>query len=151
VDHGAIEYADHQKFTVTDILDFFKDVYFPHLVLLDYTLRSDQQEIVLYTHAPSDLNTIKSLADQFQVVYNDDTPASLAASIERINFAFKKYVDEGRVHEILKKDDQNTPLFQLIWNREYDNLKREPDEKSPQRYGKPYGIYFIHGHDYILL
>ncbi len=142
VDCGLILDDEGKKFTAKDILSFFKDVYFPHLVLLDYTLSADQQDIVLYTHAPSDLNVIKALAAQFKVAYHDDTAVLLAASIDRINEAFKKYVEEGRVHEIFKRDEESA-LTQLVWNRDYAHLQREP-----QQHQKLYHIYFVHGHDH---
>lgn len=122
------------------------DSYLPNLKLISYSLHDNN--ITLYSHAGIGLETIQALAEKFKeegVVYKDDTAEDLAQTIEAINLVFAQHVKAGTVHTLAADiknpyDVQNDPVTFLIWNRSYDDLKRDKEHKG-------YQLYFAHGHD----
>lgn len=134
-----------------EIVDINNSVYKPSLKAIGYTLSQDKSEITIYSHAGIGLNTIQNLAKKFEVIYNDETAADLANTIDAINTVFAKHVFAGTVHTLYTREDMwagygadtdlsNAPLVFLMWNRFYDKIERPVDKET-------YKINYAHGHD----
>ena len=121
-----------------EMFAIFQTVYEPSLKLISYTLDKDNKAIILYTHAPAGLESIKSIASEFDIYYKDGKLAELTQTIKTINTEFqKKYVQENNIRDLLEIEN---PVYSFIWNRDYKTLER-PEQKSG------YKLSFVHGHD----
>jgi len=117
--------------------------------LISYTL-TDDGEITLYTHAPYNINCMKSLWDSLEIPgkFIDKTPAELANSIDKINKNFVEKVKSGEFFELLEKertaysatksDPFYFPLNAIIWGRVYLEF--------PGKHNG-YSVNYVHGHD----
>lgn len=133
--------------------------YKPALKALDYSLDKDGSGITLYTHAgvglydkTEALHLIGVLADKMGVVYKDETPQELAATIDAINGRFFEHVRSNTVHTLYAANELNVgyhghiglalhnPLEFMMWNRHYDKIRRPAQHKK-------YNVHYVHGHD----
>lgn len=129
-----------------DIETLVADSYLSSLRLISYSLHNE--DITLYSHAGIGLETVQALAIKFEdqgVLYKDDTAEDLAQTIDAINQVFQQYIQKKTAHTLavnIQKpyDFMNDPVSFLIWNRSYDQLRRD-------KHYKGYQIYFVHGHD----
>jgi hypothetical protein len=124
-----------------EIFTIYEKVYTPNLKLIAYTQtfsKSKQPEIVLYTHAPAGLESIKAIADEFNIPYKDGSLHQLTHTINKINTEFQEqYAQKNSVRELFEEEN---PVYTLIWNRRYEKLERS-DQKAN------YKLNFVHGHD----
>jgi hypothetical protein len=139
--------------TRREALQMAHDGYKSFLRALSYTLSEDKTKITIYSHAGIGLNTIKALAEKLGLTYSDETAEELAQTINNINIAFQKHVENKTVNTLYKNEimqagyegvpiNQNENPFEfLMWNRCYDNIER------PEKHIKGYSIDFVHGHD----
>lgn len=134
-----------------EVLDIVQKAYKPNLKAISYSLNDDHSEITIYSHAGVGLNTIKGLAEQFEVPYRDSTASALAKTIDRINVKFREQVQQGTVPSLCPvsamdaayggyADLTKTPLVCALWNRRYDLITRPT-------YYNGYRLIFVHGHD----
>ena len=134
-----------------EVLDIAETAYKPCLKAISCSLKEENTELIVYSHAPIGLNTIESLAEQFKVPYKDSTSLELAECIDRINKVFQEYVQAGTVHtqcpekEMIlcysgMSDRVKTALVLAMWNRDYVQILR-PDIHNR------YKIIYVHGHD----
>lgn len=121
--------------------------YLPNLKLISYSLY--QGNITLYSHAGIGLETIRALAIEFSVEYQDKTAWELARTIDAINVNFSNRVDArdqkmnitlGLAANPRNINVNQEPILFTIWNRSYTNLERPKVHNG-------YHIYYIHGHD----
>ena len=74
---------------INEINSFMK-IYKQSVKIIDYTTNQDDPDtIILYSHAPAGLKTIKSLAELMNIQYNDETIQTLTKTIDDINEKFK--------------------------------------------------------------
>lgn len=134
-----------------EVLSIAKRAYKPALKVLSYTLSEDKTDIIIYSHAPTGINTIKTLAEQFEVPYKDSTSTELAATIDAINAKFQHYVQTNTVSTLCPEeammqgyggcaDLTKHPLVFSMWNRNYRLIDR-PMSKAD------YHLGYAHGHD----
>lgn len=137
-----------------DINNIMINHYYPSLRVVDYSVvrcrETGQQGLMIYTHALSDLSTLKQLIEvdlktcflesehqDMCFVYKDATVNDLIDTIKEIN----------RLANLLVVDKKFAALnglesFQeIIWNREQAGLCR--DQRSA---GLAFPIWFCHGH-----
>jgi hypothetical protein len=148
--------VEHGLVSAESVFDIVDTAYKPMLKLIGYSLDPETEGITIFTHAGVGLETIRELAKKFGVDYKDHTGFELAATIERINAQFSKYVHEDRVHELYSpqemaqgyygsiKRKKVNPIEFIIWNRAYENLERPLLNGNKLHH---YPIYFVHGHD----
>lgn len=126
------------------------EIYQPRLKVLSYTIDSNQDTLILYTHAPVGLKIIESLARELDVKFKDDTAQELIESINNINHSFQTIVRNMQVSKRINFDmiiSQNVPLDagleNIIWNRCIEGLDRV---NQHPRNGM--NIIWVHGHSY---
>lgn len=117
------------------------DEYKKNICALSYSLLPDGR-LVIYSHAPISLNTIKLMADKVKVKYLDATALDLASTIDRINEKVKALALENKIHELydfknLKPgevvDPAVDPFLYLMWNRDISIIPAN-------------SFHFVHGH-----
>jgi hypothetical protein len=132
-----------------EVLDIIQNHYLKHLVLPGYTLTSAKNEITLYSHAPVDIAMLAALANDLEVPFHDNTLDELRLSLDEINKHIHHWLitntftaNYWRLNGEHKKDNTQSPLKQVLWNRDYTILKRayHPENKS-------YTVNYVHGHD----
>jgi hypothetical protein len=92
---------DLEVVTRKEVDELVYEVYLPHLTALSYNLTTDTDgidKIIIFSHAPVDIELIASLAKKCNVPFKDDTAKDLADTIDGINKEFKKAIQEGRFH-----------------------------------------------------
>ncbi|MDF1655127.1 MAG: hypothetical protein P1U34_08455 [Coxiellaceae bacterium] len=140
---------------VGDVKAIYNNVYLKHLKALSYRLDESQDPpIVLRTHAPVGLDTVKGVAAELGVAYDESTPKALAQSIDRINqnFTVRLKAADPVILDLLAQPAAGarpSHLFTLIWNRAGPSAK--PEQRlaalrlEPE--GAAYAIAVVHGHD----
>ena len=138
------------RVTRQEILAIANKAYKSMLRVISYTLSANMQEITIFSHAPIGLNTIKSLAQQQGVAYNDKTAVELAQTIDTLNRQFQKHVQDNTVHTLYQFNHMrdgyagylscDAPFEFIMWNRQYDILERPVSQGG-------YQLNFVHGHD----
>lgn len=117
------------------------DEYQKNICALSYSLLPDGR-LVIYSHAPISLNTIKLMAAKVKVQYLDATALELARTIDRINEKVKALALENKIHELydfknLKPgevvDPVVDPFLYLMWNRDISIIPAN-------------SYHFVHGH-----
>lgn len=124
-----------------ELFNLVKEYYLPHVKLVSYSV-FNTNNIILYTHAPVDLNIIKNIAAKLHLSFNDDSLENLVLSIDAINQAFQNY--NICVPENLNQ--LNSIIKDIIWNRDYKKLdwqKKHIDNNTNTNYL----IYYAYGHD----
>jgi len=138
----------HQKVEPSNVTKLINDYYKPILKLLTYSISFSSNMITIYSHAPIDLNVVKAVAMEFNVNYFDQTKTALAQTIERINAAFREYVEQEEVFALTFTEDEDNeanhdilqyPLWCCIWNRDFKRLKFQKEVGD-------YHIKYVHGH-----
>lgn len=140
---------DKNLISEEEILTIVREVYKPALKTISYSL--DEKEIIIYSHAPIGLNNIKSLAEKFNINYDDTTAEKLAQTIDEINKKYQDYVqkNEGNTlysNENMRKgfqgyvDLSSAPIEFIMWNRLYNHIDRPVNHYD-------YNLFFVHGHD----
>ena len=128
----------------TEIRTIVETTYKKSLKAVSYTLNQMQDKILIYSHAPINLNTIEAMAKQVGVSYNGDTAIGLAQSIDLINEKFQDYLQQDKVHELCRQitmsPNNGNPFVFIIWNRVCDFHRPKSLKNADQ-------IDFIHGHD----
>lgn len=147
--------------------DLVKEVYLPHLKLIDYEIDEKTQPptLFLFTHAPVGLETYKELAKEFKVPYPSEpmTMDALCKMIDGINTQFTERLktDEGIIDLVKKSWPDNDfnpslskPLARITWNRNAEYY--EPDSWTEKQLELPtmvspgiagaFKVCVIHGH-----
>lgn len=139
-------YVDAQE-----ILNIVRKSYINNIKLIDYTCVGDAENasIIIYSMVAIDLNIIKMLAEQFQVVYLDNSPKVLGDTINKINLAFQKKILDTGITVLLKqkkyrskvsKGATNNPFLILTSNRRLEGLQQRERHET-----HTYGIKFYSG------
>lgn len=141
--------------SVEEVLSIYREVYAPALKILSYGLNKTDNSITIYSHAAIGVDTIKNLANKFGVKHKDRTAADLGSTIDAINVAFKKYVNNGSVYALCDSrvissqynsssakidNPKNYPVEIVMWNRDYEVIHRP-------HLCNGYTISYVHGHD----
>ena len=139
------------------VIELINKSYKPSLKLVSYDFTEDG--LTLYSHAPIDVSILQNLAQSFAINFEAETPAKLAFTIDKINFAWQQVVKSNEVHtqlnEIILEAAYNHPErlskkecpFTLIsWFRNISQLKRT-NEAGPKHHGLSFDLTFVHGHD----
>jgi hypothetical protein len=132
----------------TEVRKMVTESYMPMVKAIGYTL-SEAGDITLFSHTPIGLETVKSLANKFGVIYNDQSPIELILTIDAINveiqnlFVKKELAgsidNEGHTDPRRPIPPATHPLHRLVWNRAVGN----------ELITKPAGnfkVHFVHGH-----
>lgn len=142
--------------TREEIYDIYDTHYKPCMRALSYSISPDRQSITIYSHAGIGLETIRALALQLGVVYQDGTIDELAQTIDQINREYAIAVKNNFVHKLYTHQEIkaayeskyvpeiSNPLVRLCWNRKYLKLKRPPIAGQEE---SRYNIAWVHGHD----
>lgn len=117
-----------------------------HYKALDYCI--EDEKIIIYSHAPIDVDIIMGIAGELDVKHEDDNPEVLAASIDNINQKVTQLLTDNHLCDKFTGMYSNKrlsskhvdPLTRLIWNRDYDSLEHSRTHKG-------YKVCFVHGHD----
>ena len=118
------------------------DQYKKNISALSYSLLPDGR-LVIYSHAPINLDVIKLMAVKVEVEYSDATALELAKTIDRINEKVKVCAEKNEIHTLYtpkglansdKTDAETDPFIFLMWNRNTDVI---PSDKT---------YHFVHGH-----
>lgn len=143
---------DQQLVSPNEVLDIVERVYKPSLKVISYSLAPLGDGITIYSHAGIGLQSIRALAQLFDVEYNEATSLELATTIELINRQFSHVVLHNNVHALyssaeMRQGYQGTIQFSMdnalefiMWNRAYNSLERPETIHG-------YPIDFVHGHD----
>ena len=123
--------------------------------------------IILYAHSAVDFHIIESVAQFYQVAYDDSTVEKLAETIDAINAAFQETVQKGELALLEPLDIEvgpiykNHPILSVIWGRPdacVTALSAGGDEQELQECHsnevrstlhhpkKSYPYTFVHGH-----
>lgn len=93
--------VNDKLYSVDAIKKFFKEDYRSTLKLLDYEIitspNGDEKRLVIFSHAPIGLETIKGLADKWGILYSDLVIEDLAQVIDQINATFNRLSNEDIV------------------------------------------------------
>mgnify|MGYP003126193403 CR=1 FL=1 len=122
-------------------------MYKTHLSLIGYQFEDNKKErLVLYTHAPIDIQTIRLIASEFRIHELDlSTVVGLVDCIDKINARFlesirndgfigfhvktvhyKKSIRDMYDNHINTYLDSRSGIFQLCWNRDITHFPRVP-------------------------
>lgn len=142
-----------------------KEVYLPHLKLIDYEIDDKTQPptLSLFTHAPVGFETYKELAKEFKVPYPPEpvTMNALCKMIDGINNQFtERLKTEEGIIDIVKKsepDDDRSPslslpLARITWNREatyggwFNSKPLELPTTMNRGTADAFNLYVVHGH-----
>lgn len=136
------EFIDLGLVSRAEIERIVSNAYLPKLKLISYCMETDKSGISIYSHAPIDLAIVQKIAERLKIEYKDDTAEALAQTIDAINTKFQvNYVATGTVNKLFNNiQDKTDPFTFLIWNRNYNLLKRDPRHNN-------YNVRYIHGHD----
>lgn len=107
----------------TEITEVVRSAYLPYSKLVSYSVVGDK--VYLYLHAPSALETIRSLANTFRVTYAGTTIKEFIQTIDAIN---QKY-------QFLMKN--NPRAFLEGWWKQYQNALEQEPFKSNQQFVLP--------------
>ena len=134
----------HDKF-----VSLTQHAYTNHLSLIGYA-QPEGEPLCLFTHAPMDGVTLKQLARNLLIAYDDTSPEALIAMIDAINSTIVTQAQQGQLSRIflselyqlswgtqnqqLYNKGASDPVCDVLWNR---NRPREP---------LPCGCLNIHGH-----
>ena len=148
--HNMQRLVDRGLVSRAKIIEMIDKSYKPCLKLLSYALDLTRNKITLFSHAPIDIDVIRSLAIMLELPFQDENPTELAQTIDAINEKFKDFVYTNSVHSLYNngalgaahKNLRNTidPIAVLTWNRDYLNLNRSNHHKN-------YNVHYVHGHD----
>lgn len=162
---GLIYFLKHELVPKDKILFLITNIYKPSLKLLSYNIELAKQNlcnITIYSHAPVGLETIKALADKFNIMYNSNCDILLEQFInilEQINQEFNKLVENNLVTKGLLEEKpylyaekphiSSLPVLRTIWNRIEHPVSDAPffrphfmsfkDQKCK--------MHYTHGHD----
>lgn len=130
------------------------EVYKPAVKVLDYELTDEG--ITLFTHAPVRFDTIKNLANYYDITYQDGTTEQLAHTINLINTKFSESMVLNRASNALQLpknvrrfaeiDREISPLLDITWNRCANQEAANDVEARPEK-NNQYNITYVHGHD----
>ena len=132
-----------------EVLDFYNNVYKKHLKIVSYTLDYKENDIQIFSHAGLGFEQIQALSERLGVRWSTHCVLDIAKNIDLINWAFSKYANDNKVHELefdkifeetLDTDKwiPNQVIFNIVCNREYAHLQRTSDV---------FKVTFVHGHD----
>lgn len=123
----------HELISKDKLLSLINESYKPNIKLLSYNIEPIRQDfccITIYTHAPVGLETIKALADKFNIIYNSNCEILLAKFInilEAINQEFNKLLANHVLAKSLAEEKpylyiegsqiSSLPILKTIWNR----------------------------------
>ncbi len=124
--------------TKSSVDDLVNQVYLPQLILLDYSFYNEQ--LTIFSHAPMDLDTIKELAQQFEVLYEGPCMFGLMRTIEQINKQFKHMISLGLLNQAI---GLNTAVYNAIWMREKGLFLARGNQETRDIPG----LRFVYGHD----
>lgn len=133
--HNVATLINKKLLSVQEVGNLTNNVYKPYLKAISYSLSEDKNEISIYSHAPIAISTVKLVANQFCVAYEDSSAEKLAQTIDRVNAEFKRHVDANTISSQLQ---ENHPLHIVIWSRDLDIDRKSQHEN--------YHVNFIHGH-----
>ncbi|WP_280524230.1 Dot/Icm T4SS effector Wip [Legionella quateirensis] len=141
IDRGIIERQD--------VLDIIQNHYLKHLVFPGYTHNKQKNELTVYSHAPIDLGILAELAKDLKTPYNDSNLAELTKGFDSINHQIHQWimsrtftVHYNQLNEDHKKSNTQSPIKQVLWNRDYTILHRDHEPT-----GKHFFVNYVHGHD----
>ena len=127
--------------TLEEVEDLLVNYYLPHLKLF-ITEQLSATQVNLYTHAPSDPYSIRDVADDLSVPYNDKTVNSFRTTLININEQFKKVIfDKKKLALVLAMDGPNN----FVLDR-YSHLAEVLKQAAVEIYKRDYSVMNIHGH-----
>lgn len=140
---------DHKLTNKDDLIETIYHHYLNHIKAIAYTLNQNKKQLTLYTHAPIDLRIVQKLANQLDLNYDDVSLFQLRNTFERINAKISDWLIRGQfsihyaeLEATARERKIESPLTQLIWNRDYHRLNRLPHDRI-----KTFGLIYVHGHD----
>ncbi|MBA2651864.1 MAG: hypothetical protein H0U73_06330 [Tatlockia sp.] len=129
-----------------EIRDMVKLSYLPMLKAINYTL-SPEGELTVFTHAPVGLETIKAIAELFNIPYKDQSIKGLITTIDNINVHLQANIGKNKLATSITNIGYSNsapiplsnPLFRLTWNRVLgEELVTKPAGN--------FKVKFVHGH-----
>lgn len=147
--YHLLEQIREHQISLGDVRSLVQSTYYPRLKLIDYIVDEEQKEIVILTHAPNGLETIKALAKLYDIPFSAKTIDNLTNTIDLINgAAHEKLVSSTFTEDvdIDLLDEANAdspipldaPVLRLLWN----NVLGDECENRAQG---DYRIHFLHG------
>lgn len=134
--------------TKDEVSDMVNNVYKPLIKPLSYTL-DQKDDLILYTHAPSDLRIIKNLALKFNIKFDDLNIEALINTVKGINKRFCFYLLNNKIHTLFDRANfcnpdnfkrNDTAIEDLTWNRNYNELNFKPVHNG-------FKLSYAYGHD----
>lgn len=134
----------------TEVRKIVDETYKPMVKAIGYTLDSNDQ-ITIYSHAPIGLETIKALAQKFNIEYKDRTSKDLFSTIDKINEYIGERLNANQLAQLfdqelyqksrerVKDNPTRFPLDRLTWNRALGN-ELEVETSGGLK------VKFVHGH-----
>lgn len=135
----------------TEIAAIIEQYYLPNLKIVSYTLDEKQNDLTLYSHALTEPEEIKALADAFKVKYDLE---NITNTLDEINKTFstivanKKLITTSKLKEAYSRKIDITdapldyPIVRATWSREYKS-KIDPIRRKLGQYN----LFSVHGHD----
>lgn len=147
--YHLLEQIRENQISLADVRSLVQSTYYPRLKLIDYIVDEEQKEIVILTHAPNGLETIKALAKLYDIPFSAKTIDDLTNTIDLINgTAHEKLVSSQFTEDVdidlLDETNPDRPLpleapvLRLLWNNALG------DECENRAQGD-YRIHFLHG------
>jgi hypothetical protein len=123
-----------------------EEIYKPRLKLVGYHVSIENAAmpvVTLFTHAPVGLETIKALAAQFSVDYQDTDVMAFTACLDHLNQVFQAVLCNRRFADYFILDSataMQSPVGQLMWARSLaPNVTLTPSHKN-------FMVRVVHGH-----
>jgi hypothetical protein len=137
--------SNQDDLEIKQLYQRYEQVYKKHLLLIDYTV-TEENHILVYTHAGCGMETIQALAEKYHVAYNESSIQELIGTINKINIQFKKHLEKDFDWELLCNNDPEyphraDPLFNVIMTRELSAYFRDQPQNNSYR------VYHVHGHN----
>jgi hypothetical protein len=119
-----------------EIQTLYHHYYLPALTLLDFSL-SANEDIFIYSHAPTTLKHIESLSKELNTTFQCEDRDVLFKSLENLNEIFQYLIIS---EEIISHLEHSKALFNFIWRREHQTY-------SIYSLQEPLQITYVYGHD----
>ncbi|GEM_PF-3647258 len=84
---GLLAHVENRHLEVGALLTLAQNAYVSKMKLFSYTLHNDGT-LSIYTHTPGGLETLRAVANNFCVSYDDSNAQTLAATINEVNRSF---------------------------------------------------------------
>ncbi|NBX84434.1 MAG: hypothetical protein EBQ95_02360 [Gammaproteobacteria bacterium] len=134
--HKMMYSVNHHYISWFEIQILYHHYYLPALTLIDFSL-GNNDNIFIYTHAPTSLRHIESLSKELNTTFLCTDYQVLFKTLENLNEVFQNLIIS---EDIISHLEPSKALFSFIWRREHQTY-------SIYQIKETLKITYVYGHD----